>query len=209
MGDKIAKVAAIVLAAGGTKRMGQLKPLIRIDGRTFLQRIVDTLHWCGIHEIIIVLGHEAEKIEKASPCEARFVINENFHDGQFSSLQTGFAALSHETDAVLVCLGDQPQIKTDWIITLISSFNKTKAPITIPVCQGLGGHPVIYSSQLFVEILRMPPSQTAKHLIRKYGHAIERVTIEDPDVLLDVDSPQDLGKILPHPHFEFGENDES
>src|SRR3990172_990267 len=88
MSGKKAKIAAIVRAAGESKRMGQLKPLIRIGGRTFLQRIVHTLHWCGIHEIIIVLGHEAEKIEKASPCEARFVINENFHDGQFSSLQT-------------------------------------------------------------------------------------------------------------------------
>jgi molybdenum cofactor cytidylyltransferase len=201
MSNKKAKIAAIILAAGESKRMGQLKPLIRTNGRTFLQRIVDTLHSCDLDEIIVVLGHEAENIKKESPCEARFVINENFHYGQLSSLQKGVAALSQETDAVLVCLGDQPQIKIDWIKTLISSFNKTKAAITIPVYQGRGGHPVIYGSQLFAEILRMPPSQTAKHLIRKYGHAVERITIDDPDILLDADTPDDLEKILQHLHF--------
>jgi len=184
---------AIILAAGESRRMGQLKPLITINGKTFLLHIVDELTRAGITKIYVVVGYRAEIIIRESKLTgAEFIINEKYQQGQFSSLQAGIRQLEQGERGVIVCLGDQPQIKAQWIFRLMEAFNKNDPLIVVPKFQGKRGHPIIYSSRLFSEILSMSPTQTAHALSKNHADKIQEVEMEDRGILLDADKPEDL-----------------
>ena len=175
--------------------MGRLKPLIKIDGLTFLQRIVKALKAGGIENITIVTGFEAERLKSESGVDAHFVVNENFKDGKFSSLQCGIQSLSEKCTGVVVCLGDQPQIKSAWIQKMIKKFESTNAVIVRPSFCGRSGHPIIYSANVFIDILNLPPTASAKKLMAKYSDETIFVDLESDAILYDADRPEDLKTI--------------
>lgn len=186
-------ICAIVLAAGESRRMGQLKQLIKIQGKTFLQHITDQILNAGINKIFIVTGFAAEKIkEESGVTSAQFVINKNYSNGQFSSLQTGVYNLPKDCSGVVVCLADQPHIKSEWIIKMLDVFNRTNAPIVTPKFNVKRGHPIILNDSLFNEILEMSPTQTAHDLKTNHYEKIVDVLIDDEGLIVDADTLQDL-----------------
>lgn len=189
-------IEAIILAAGESRRMGRLKPLIKIEGKTFLRHIVDQCRKAAIAKIHIVVGYEADNIIKACGCDANFVRNANYKTGQFSSLQCGIRSLGKQCQAAVICLGDQPHIRSTWIKSLIDTYEKTGAPIVIPRYDGRHGHPVLYSSQIFDTILTMNSSQTARDATKHLSQSIEYVTIKDDGILTDADTGEELDKII-------------
>lgn len=186
-------ISAIVLAAGESRRMGRLKPLIKINNKTFLQHITDELRIAGISDIVVVVGFEADRIKQESGLsQIQFAVNKNYENGQFSSLQTGIRHLDKKCEAVLVCLGDQPQIRADWITRLVQVFGETRAPIVSPKFRVKRGHPILFSADLFDEILAMHPTQAAFDLKRAHKEEIVDVPIDDEGLIVDADTPDDL-----------------
>ena len=189
-------ISAIILAAGESRRMGTLKPLITINGKTFLKHIVDQLVDAHIEHIQIVLGYKADHIQKSVQLDnVEFVKNEHYSYGQFSSLQTAIRHLDKRCEAVIVCLGDQPQIKSKWIKKLIGHYKKSDAYIYIPCFKEKRGHPILYTRDLFEEIMSMPPTQTARDLTKKHNKKIKYIDIDDENILFDADTPDDLIKM--------------
>ena len=185
-------IEAVILAAGESKRMGQLKPLMKIDGVTFLQKIEKELYDSGIQHIHVVLGHEAKKIMSESGIRANFVINENYQQGQFSSLQKGISVLSGECAAAVVCLADQPHIKAEWIVKLCEPLSAGFNGIVRPVYKGRSGHPIVYAAEMFDKILVLPATATAKDIMSQYQRDTTWVTIDSDGILYDADTPEDF-----------------
>ena len=188
-------IAGIVLAAGESRRMGQLKPLLKIGEKTFLQHITGQLKTAGVHPVIVVLGYLPEVILENSGINCDHAINVHYRLGQFSSLQTGIHALPSECRGVVVCLGDQPQLRHEWVRKLIQAFDQHDPDMVIPQFNGRSGHPVIYSSRLFDEIKSMSPSSTARELRERHTPSILRIDIDTDAILYDADTPQDLENI--------------
>ncbi|MBN1561595.1 nucleotidyltransferase family protein [candidate division KSB1 bacterium] len=184
------KIQAIILAAGESRRMGRLKPLLRIGDKTALGHIVEQLQNAAIDTIHIVVGYEAERIIRESGVAGHFVVNERYPLGQFSSLQRGIAALS-ECAVAAVCLVDQPQIQPAWILALIAGLQPS-IKIVRPSFHGSSGHPVLYTQSLFQEILAMPPTATAKELMRSYAAQTVFVDMDSEAILYDADTPADF-----------------
>lgn len=188
-------IAGIILAAGESRRMGSLKPVLKIGGKTFLQHIEGQLTFAGIDPVIVVLGHKADQIQDNSDIKAEFVINTRYQLGQFSSLQTGVKNLPPSYRAAIVCLGDQPQIRAEWITGLIKKWGESSGDIIIPSYDGKSGHPVLYSAKVLEKIKQMDPSQTARDLRDDFAATTVRIDITSDAILYDADTPGDLQKI--------------
>lgn len=184
-------IAALILAAGESSRMGQDKALLTYRGRTFLETIVASLQEAGIERVAVVLGHHAEQIQGAVTLEgAEIIINRDYRRGQTSSLQAGLRALeSPSLEAIVLCLVDHPLVAADTVRRLIASFRETGASVVIPTYENQRGHPALISRALFEELLRLSPDEGANTVIRKYRDSTEFVEVSDEGILLDVDNP--------------------
>lgn len=189
-------ISAIILAAGESRRMSKLKPLIKINGKTFLQHIAGQIRKAGIENILVVAGFNAHKIIAESGLDSvEFVVNKNYQHGQFSSLQTGIRKLPQLCQGTIVCLGDQPQIKAEWMEKIMAAARESSASVITPKFKTRRGHPIYFAASLFKEILTMTPTQTAHDLIQNHYNEIVDVSIQNDAILVDADTPQDLQKV--------------
>ena len=186
-------ISGILLAAGESRRMGSPKALLRYQGQTFIERICTAFLTAGVDELIVVLGARAAQLRQALPTQAnlRTVENPRYFQGQLSSLMTGIGALSPESEAAVVNLVDHPLVTAETITALIASFRAAPLPILIAAYQGRRGHPVLFSSQVYGEILAAPLDQGAKVVVRKDPSRVREVPLDDPGILADIDTPED------------------
>jgi molybdenum cofactor cytidylyltransferase len=138
-------ISGIILAAGSSKRLGRPKQLLDIEGRPLLQHVVDAAAGAGLDEIVVVLGHDAERIAAALvlPPSARVVVNPDHSAGQSTSLRAGLDALDAGPGAAAILLGDQPRLTASAIIRVIDAFRAGPAPIARAIWRGVPGHPVV------------------------------------------------------------------
>ena len=187
-------ISGIVLAAGESRRMGSPKALLDYQGRTFIENICDAFVTAGVDELIVVLGaHEhEEKIRAAVPDHLmlQVALNPRYRLGQLSSLMVGIHALSSESEAAVVNLVDHPLVKAETIQALISSFRADPLPIIIASYQGRRGHPVLFSSLVYREILAAPLDRGAKVVVRKDPDRVREVSLDDPGIRADIDTPK-------------------
>jgi len=185
-------IAGLILAAGESSRMGQDKALLTYHGHTFLESIIQTLRAAGLERLVVVLGYHAEEIQRALDLQAvQVVINQNYRQGQTSSLQAGLRALTKDApEAVVLCLVDHPAVSAEVVKRLLDNFRASGAPVVIPTFQGQRGHPVLIAGALFEELLDCSPAEGANTVIRKYREATRYVEVEDRGILLDVDDPE-------------------
>jgi len=186
-------ISGILLAAGESRRMGSAKALLHYQGQTFIARICNAFLTAGVDELIVVLGARAEQLRQVLPIHSklRTVINSRYNLGQLSSLMVGIGALSPGSEAAIVNLVDHPVIDAKTINALISSFRTAPLPILIASYQGKRGHPVLFSSQVYGEILAAPLDQGAKVVVRKDPTRVREVPLDDPGILADIDTPED------------------
>jgi molybdenum cofactor cytidylyltransferase len=184
-------IAGLILAAGESRRMGRDKALLTYHGQTFLATIVGNLRAAGIENITVVLGHHQEAIQRAvNLAGMRVVINQDYQQGQTSSLQAGLAAAATDgPEAVMLCLVDHPAISSEVISKLRERFESVRPPVLIPTYKGEHGHPVVISRKLFPELVALPPGAPANKIIRNYRDATDFLEVADPGILLDVDDP--------------------
>src|SRR5262245_16965133 len=145
--------AAIVLAAGLSRRMGRQKLLLELGGKPVVRWAVEgVLPYVG--DLIVVTGHDDAAVRAAlRGLAVRFVVNPRPEDGQGTSIATGAAVLAAGTEAALVVLGDQPRLAADIIPTLLRERGRTGKAIVAPVYRGTQGTPVLFAAAVFGELV--------------------------------------------------------
>jgi molybdenum cofactor cytidylyltransferase len=192
-------IPGVILAAGASSRMGRPKALLPAGGASFLRRLVETLRIGGISRIAVVIRPEALDVAaEALASGAEPVINLHPDEGQLSSLVAGLSAVESETTtAALVTLVDVPLIRPETIATLLSRVPQADAPIVRAAYQGRHGHPVIYSRAIFDALRAGDRDAGAKSVMRAYN--VEDVSVDDPAVVEDVDTPEDYQRLFSAP----------
>ncbi|MDE2379857.1 molybdopterin-binding/glycosyltransferase family 2 protein [Bradyrhizobium sp.] len=189
------QVAAIVLAAGRSTRMGgPNKLLAELDGKKLVRVVAEHALASKAAEVIVVTGHQAELVEQAlEGLKVRFVRNPDFAGGIASSVKAGIAAVPERCDGALVCLGDMPLIDAALIDRMIDSFAPDRGSlIVVPVSEGRRGNPVLWSRRFFGELMTLDGDVGARHLIAKHGEVVAEVPVDGESAFLDIDTPQAL-----------------
>lgn len=187
-------IAAIVLAAGRASRMGRNKLLIDVDGRPLVARVADAALDAGLSPVVVVTGYEADRVGAALG-ERPVVLahNPNFAVGMAESLKTGLAALPEETEGVLVCLGDMPDITAAHLSRIVAAFEAADAEsICVPTRDGRRGNPVLLGRAYFPELRALSGDVGARGLIAKHADRVREVTMDDDAVLTDLDTDETL-----------------
>lgn len=185
-------IAAIVLGAGMSQRMGKPKLLLKLNSDTIIEHIIKELQLSRIDSIIVVLGHNPQPlINLLSKYPVKLVINKNYKEGMTSSFKTGLKEVKDTADAALLVLGDQPFISHSLINKLIDTYKKElRTKIVSPIYEGKKGHPVLFDKSLFGEILSLPPDKYIREVI--HSHYDEIITVPwDRGIILDIDTPED------------------
>jgi molybdenum cofactor cytidylyltransferase len=186
-------IVAVVLSAGESSRMGRPKALLPIDGETFIERIVAALKQTRVGKIIVILGHNASELQpKISHLPVEILINTDYKLGQLSSLQLAVRhlQLDHDCDGMLVHLVDHPYLTPALVQEMIRRFYETKKRIIVPKFHGKRGHPVIFSRELFAELLSAPADQGAKAVVNAHRADTLEVETEEAGIALDIDTPE-------------------
>ncbi|MDG6928619.1 MAG: nucleotidyltransferase family protein [Nitrososphaerota archaeon] len=185
------RVAAVVLAAGTSSRMGFDKQLAPVMGRPMLQRVLDMVKDSSADEIVLVLGHDGDRVGEVMDTEGtRVVQNRRYRDGLSSSLKMALRLLGRDVQAAVVVLGDQPFVRSDTVDRIIGAYRRSTAEAVVPVCGGRRGNPVLLSRVLFDAVMDLEGDTGAKSVLR--SARVEEVEVEDEGVLVDVDTPADL-----------------
>ncbi len=185
-------INAIILAAGQSERMGKLKPLLRFKDKTFLEQIISVLRLSDVDRITVVLGAEAETIRKSVDFSGtNIVINKDYQRGQLSSLNAAIEEIPQETDAILVCLVDNPFISEEVVNKIISKFKETNNPIIVPVFDTRRGHPTLFSRSLFHELLNAPKEQGARFVVYSNEEKVLEVEVPESGILIGIDTPEE------------------
>jgi molybdenum cofactor cytidylyltransferase len=186
-------IVAVVLSAGESSRMGRPKALLPIDGETFIERIVAALKQTRVGKIIVILGHNASELQpKISHLPVEILINTDYKLGQLSSLQLAVRhlQLDHDCDGMLVHLVDHPYLTPALVQEMIRRFYETKKRIIVPKFHGKRGHPVIFSRELFAELLSAPADQGAKAVVNAHRADTLEIETEEAGIALDIDTPE-------------------
>ena len=187
-------ISAILLAAGESKRMGQPKQLMEWQGKTLLQHSLESLINSAANEIILVLGHEADRIRETLPAlPIKIVINPDYKQGMASSLGKGLLAMDPGSEAFLVLLADQPGIGPEIINTLIRTFQQAdpKPGIVRPVYRGQRGHPVLIGVRYLREALQLQGDVGARRILINHPEDILEIDVDQDAVLKDIDTPEE------------------
>lgn len=197
MGPSAIKIAGIILAAGSSSRMGQPKQLLPFGTTTLLGQVIQNARQSNLHEIIVVLGHEAALIRQGLDFSGtRTILNPDYLKGQSTSLQAGVKAIPDHCQGAMFLLGDQPLVGPDIINHLISSFTASPGHIIIPCFKGQRGNPVILPRSLFDRIQSLSGDQGARVLFDEFKPLIVRVAVQDPAIVMDVDTPLDYERLI-------------
>jgi molybdenum cofactor cytidylyltransferase len=188
-------VAAIILAAGRSTRMGgPNKLLAELGGKPLVRVVTEQALASKASIVIVVTGHQAEQVEKAlRGLSVKFVRNPDFAEGLAGSVKAGIAAVPDNADGAAICLGDMPLISADLIDRLIEAFAPDRGNlIAVPVSDGRRGNPVLWSRRFFNELMTLDGDIGARHLIARHGEAVAEVPVEGHGAFLDIDTPQAL-----------------
>jgi molybdenum cofactor cytidylyltransferase len=198
---RAARVAAIVLAAGQSQRMGSNKLLADLGGQPMVRRSVEAVRAAGVEPVIAVTGHEADKIAAAlDGLGIEIVHNPDYAHGLATSLKRGLAAVPEDADAVLVCLGDMPRVTAKAIGRLIAAFNPAEQrTICVPVHKGQRGNPVLWGRKHFTAMAALGGDRGAKALMEQAAEELVEVEMADDGVLIDADTPEALARLKSGP----------
>jgi molybdenum cofactor cytidylyltransferase len=196
------RIAALLLAAGKSSRMGSNKMLEEIDGQPMVARTAQRLLSSRARPIVAVLGNMADQVDAAIgklPLER--VRNPDFADGLSTSVKAGIAALPSEIDGFIVCLGDMPLITGREIDQLIAAFNPLEGrAIVVPMRHGKRGNPILWASRFIPEMSALSGDTGARRLIEDHADLVAEVEMNSDNVLVDIDTPEALAALRAKDH---------
>ena len=191
-------LAPIVLAAGGSTRMGSPKALLLDgEGRTFVARIARTFAEAGFEQLTVVTGSSHELVVRAldvdaPPIAIQFARNGQPGRGQLSSIWAGMdAAVTADVEAIVLTLVDIPFTAATTVRTLVAAYRATPAPIVRPAAGERHGHPVIFDRSVFHDLRRADPAVGAKAVVRRFAAGVLNVAVRDEGAFADIDTPAD------------------
>ncbi len=195
--DKALNVAAVVLAAGQSRRMGSINKLLEpIAGEPIIRRTVASILNSGVQSVIVVTGHEADRVQAAlSGLNVVYVNNPAYAEGLSTSLKVGLSRVPSQCDGAVICLGDMPGLSTPHIDALIAAYKPDEGQaIVVPVHKGKRGNPVLWDKRFFEGMTEVSGDVGARHLIGTYAELVTEVDFEDTAVLTDLDTPEQWSK---------------
>ena len=188
-------VAGVVLAAGSSTRMGRNKLFFELDGETLLRRVVRRALDAGLDPVLVVVGHEAERVRAelaGLPCTP--VDNPDHALGVNRSLRTGISHVPERARAAVVMLADMPFVTSRMVSTLVARYRKSTAPLVISAYGDVNAPPMLYGRALFPELRQMSGSGCGRQVVRR--HRDEAIAVSWPEAALqDVDVPEDYERI--------------
>ena len=192
------RVAAVILAAGQSRRMGRTNKLLAdIDGMPMVRRVAENVLAAGARPVVVVTGHQADKVRAAlAGLEVRLVHNPDYAEGLSTSLRAGLDALRPQVDGALVSLADMPLVAPGHIERLIAAFDPVEGrAICVPVRHGKRGNPVLWAARFFAQMAQVAGDVGARHLIGENADAVCEVEMADDATLADIDTPAALAAL--------------
>jgi molybdenum cofactor cytidylyltransferase len=195
-----ASLAAVVLAAGSSRRFGaDNKLLAAIDGRPLVARVVAAIEGAGIGRVIVVTGHDRERVAAALAGAGRTLVHNGDHDaGMGTSIAAGIAALGDDVDGALIAQGDMPAVDSALIAALCRAFLAHGCDrIVHPVlADGRQGNPVIWPRRLFADLARLNGDKGGKRLIEAEAGRTVGSAVAGDGAAADIDTPEQLAAYL-------------
>ncbi len=188
------RISAILLAAGESRRMGEANKLeMDVNGVSLLRRTANILLESELQEVVVVLGHEADKTRPlVEGLPLKIVINDVYQEGQMTSVYKGLESLSQACDGVMICLSDQPLLESTDINTLIDAFSvSSRGSVLVPTYQGKRGNPIILAHEHRAAILNGQRNLGCKRLIEKNPDLVTTIEMDTNHVVVDLDTLQD------------------
>ena len=191
---------AIVLAAGESRRMGALKPLLPFGSSTVLQTVVRSLKASPVSRVRVVLGHRADEIAAVLVDEGvEIVRNPRYAKGMLTSIQAGLAGAPVGTEWAVIALGDQPSLRADVVSLLLAEAERgleAGQSLVVPSYGGRRGHPLVIHARHFGEISELSPEVGLRELMQRHPDRIRHVVVPDEGVLRDMDTPEEYQREL-------------
>jgi molybdenum cofactor cytidylyltransferase len=194
-------MAAAILSAGESRRMGQPKALLPYRGRTFLEHLLEITRHPRVGIQRVVLGACAKDILARVPLEpAMVVINANWPLGQLSSIQAAVRSLPRDTtEGLLVCPVDHPLISAGLVAALVAAFDSSDKAIVLPTYNGQRGHPVLFRAKLFDELLAAPADTGARAVVWAHADEVLEVPTAEEGVILNLNDSATLARAMQSP----------
>ncbi|MGA2095912.1 MAG: nucleotidyltransferase family protein [Candidatus Acidiferrum sp.] len=190
-------LAAVILSGGASRRMGSPKALLSYQGRPFLEHLLDVARHPKIGVRRVVLGADAGSIAKEVNLESNeIVINEDWEKGQLSSIQAALRSLPPETDGMILFLIDHPLISAALVGELIETFYTSRKSIVLPVYEGRRGHPVIFSSSLYQDLMAAPLETGARSVVWERAGEVQVMQTNEEGCVLNLNDPDTLQKAI-------------
>jgi molybdenum cofactor cytidylyltransferase len=192
--------AGIVLAAGLSKRFGMPKQLLKLGGKTLIERVLGAALSSRLDRIILVLGHHSQAVleqivdRKADP-RLSIGINPAYRNGMSHSLRLGLEMARADFPSVMFLLADQPLMNAAVIDSLLDRFWSSDKDICVPVCGGRRRNPTLFTRRFYSRILEIQGDTGAREIIRSHPESVQAVEMDDPLRFFDIDTPTDLDKL--------------
>ena len=191
-------LAAIILSAGASSRMGRPKALLPYREGTFLEHLIQVTRHPQIGVTRVVLGAGADEISSITKLDpSQIVLNHNWEQGQLSSVCAGIRSLKNvETDGIILCPVDHPLVSAALVSELVEKFYSKQKLIVLPTYHGRRGHPAIFSNALFTELLAAPANKGARAVVWAHAAGVLEVPTEEEGVILNINNPDMLRQVM-------------
>jgi len=189
-------ISLVILAAGKSTRMRENKLLLKLDGETLIQHVVKTAKKSNADEVIVVLGHETEKVrEQLVRLDCRLVVNESYMKGQSESVKVGLTVVASNAEAVMILPADVALVDEQSINSVIDEYRKSHSPIVIASHKHQSGHPILLDRALFQETSRIDENTFGlKAVINHHRSEVKYVEVGTENVLIDIDTREEFDR---------------
>jgi molybdenum cofactor cytidylyltransferase len=192
-------ISLIVLAAGKSSRMRENKLLLKLDGETLIEHVVNVAKKSRVDEVIVVLGYEATKIkELLAKIDCKFAVNENYMKGQSESVKVGLSAISDNAEAVMILPADVALVDWESINKVVEEYLRSRSRIVIASHNHQSGHPILMDRTIIPEVSRIDEeTRGLKAVINRHRAEVNYVEIGTEAVLIDIDTREEFDKHFP------------